>query len=153
MLSLRYENHLYAKLFQHLVSLHCIVQVICCVWWNHGFEIRIILNTIRGFGISKKHEHEECGNEDGRREGLFVLIWRQEWRNEAKEREPKPPSNIHKKGFWIPPLSQWLLIKPGPQFLLSTSYMPKSMAYNELCWISLIPKINEILKIHIDISY
>ena len=97
MLSLRYENHLYAKLFHHLVSLHCYDQVICYVWWKHGFEIRIILNTIRGFGISTKHELEECGNGDGRREGLFVFIWRQEWRNEAKEREPKPPSNIHKK--------------------------------------------------------
>ena len=43
--------------------------------------------TIRGIGISKKHEPEECGNGDGRREGSFVLIWRQEWRNEAKERE------------------------------------------------------------------
>ena len=30
---------------------------------------------------------EESGNGDGRREGLFVLIRRKEWRNEAKERE------------------------------------------------------------------
>ena len=40
---------------------------------------------------------EECrnGDGDGWREGLFVLIQR----HEAKEREPKPPSNIHKRDF------------------------------------------------------
>ena len=97
LLSLRYEDHLYAKLFHHLVLLHYYDQVICYVRWQHGFEIMFILITIRGLGIGKKHEPEECGNGDGRREGLFVLICRQEWRNEAKEREPKPPSNIHKK--------------------------------------------------------
>ena len=33
-------------------------------------------------------------------------------------------------------LSRWLLKKPGPQSLSSTSYMPKRTAYNELCQIS-----------------
>ena len=42
---------------------------------------------------------EECRKGDGWREGLFVLVQRQEWRNEAKERGPMPPSNIHKRGF------------------------------------------------------
>ena len=99
MLSLRYEDHLYAKLFHHLISLHCHDQVICWVWWKHGLEIRIKSITTRGSGISKIHKPKECGNGDGGSEGLFVLIQRQEWRNEAKEREPKPPSNIHKGGF------------------------------------------------------
>ena len=153
MLSLRYEDHLYAKLFHHLVSLHCYDQVICYVWWKPGFEIRIILITIRGFGISKKFNPEECGNGDGRREGFFFLIWRQEWRNEAKERESQSnPQTSIKKAFKFL-LSHSDYSKPGPQFLLSTSYMPKRTAYNELCWTSLITKINEILKIHIDISY
>ena len=96
MLSLRYEDHLYAKLFHHLISLHCHDQVICWVWWKHGLEVRIKSITTRGSGISKIHKPKECGNGDGGSEGLFVLIQRQEWRNEAKEREPKPPSNIHK---------------------------------------------------------
>ena len=86
MLSLIYEDHLYAKLFHHLISLHCHDQVICWVWWKHGLEIRIRSITTRGSGISKKHKPEECENGDGGSEGLFDLIQRQEWRNETKER-------------------------------------------------------------------
>ena len=47
MLSLRYEDHLYAKLFHNLISLHHHDQVICWVWWKHGLEIRIRSNTWR----------------------------------------------------------------------------------------------------------
>ena len=129
-LSLRYEDHLYAKLFHHLVSLHCYDQVICHVWWKNGFEIRIILITIRGFGISKITNPKSVAMEMvGGRVICFDLEARaKKW--SKREREPKP------------------FIKPGPQFLLSTNYMPKRTTYNEFCWISLIPKIDEILKIH-----
>ena len=136
LLSLRYEDHLYAKLFHHLVSLHCYDQVICHVWWKNGFEIRIILITIRGFGISKITNPKSVAMEMvGGRVYLFWFGGKSEEMKQKREREPKP------------------LIKPGPQFLLSTNYMPKRTTYNEFCWISLIPKIDEILKIHIDISY
>ena len=70
---------------------------------------------------------EECGNGDGRREDLFVLIQRQ------KRESQSHPQTSTKEAFKFLLSHNDFSKKPGPQFLSSTSYMPKRTAYNELC--------------------
>ena len=102
LLSLRYEDHLYAKLFHHLVSLHCYDQVICHVWWKNGFEIRIILITIRGFGISKITNPKSVAMEMvGGRVYLFWFGGKSEEMKQKRERAKATQNQVH--NFCYPP--------------------------------------------------
>ena len=145
MLSLRYEDHLYAKLFHHLISLHHHDHEICWVWWKHGLEIRIKSNTWR------------------------VLQWRWRWLEggficfDLEARVKK-----WSKREWESQSHPQTSTKEAFKFLLSHSDYSKNQVLNFchplatcpkeqhiMSYVKLvqIPKINEIRKIHIDISY
>ena len=127
MFSLRYEDHSYAKLFHHLISLHCHDHEICWVWWKHGLEIRIKSNTWR---LSQWRWRWLGGGFIFFDSKARVKKWSK--REKAKATLKHPQKRLLNSSS----LSQWLLKNPGPQFLSSTNYMPKRTTYNELCQIS-----------------
>ena len=105
------------------------------------------------FKLGSDQIPKECRNGDGWREGLFVLIQRQEWRNEAKERAKATLKHPQKRLLNSSSLTMITQKNQVLNFCHPPATCPKEQHIMSYVKLVQIPKINEIHKIHIDISY